>query len=134
MTETTNEPIVETPSQRRKGVFYTCSIDTPLYDRLQNHLLALKGIEGKATKQSWLCQAISEKINKENPSEIPKESRLHFSIDSDSLNEIEKRVNFCRKFLTSYSRKQWIVEAIYEKLQRDGKAVQDAIEKIKAGV
>jgi len=122
-------------SEHHKGIYYTCNVDANLYDKLEKILFAIRGLEGKTTKKDWINKAIKEKLERENSSNVfSKEKRLSFPIDHESLAEIEKRVMLLRKFRTSYSKKQWLVEAIYEKLDQDTKTVQTAIEKIKSSM
>jgi len=127
--------IETTTLDNEKDDFYSCNVDANLYDKLEKHLFALRGLEGKTTKQSWITQAIQEKLKNEKfTSDIPKEKRLGFSIEKETHKEIEKRVELLKKFRTSYSKKQWFVEAFYEKLDRDTKLVQEGIERIKSSM
>lgn len=117
-----------------KEHFYTFTVDANLYEKLENHLFALRVTEGKNTKRAWVAQSIREKLKNDDPSIIPKEKRLNIAIAEPLLIEIDKRVDLQKQFRTSYSKKQWLVEAIYEKLNRDNKLIQDKIQKIKSNI
>lgn len=114
---------------------YNCSVDANLFSKLEQHIYALRGLEGKISKQSWLAQAIKEKLKIDRLSnDIPKEKRLHFFIEKKLSEEIEERVEFLKKFRSSYSKKQWVVEAIYQKLERDAVRIQEQLDQLKSEI
>jgi 2-oxo-4-hydroxy-4-carboxy--5-ureidoimidazoline (OHCU) decarboxylase len=52
-----------------------------------------------------------------------------FILDDQTLSNLEKRISFMKKFRRSFSKKQWIVEAISEKLERDLKELNEKMRK-----
>lgn len=130
------EESIENRTQKHsKALFCNCIVDDRLYENLDNHLTAIKALKGKVTKQSWINQAIKEKLHKESSSfKVSKLKTINFKIDQESLPGIETRVNFIKKFRRTYSRKLWIVEAIQEKLEKEAKSVQEEMEKIKSSI
>jgi hypothetical protein len=108
---------------------YTARISDHVHDRLERHVQILKKlIDRSATKQRWLFDSIEEKLARdiENPT-VPKESTINVKIDKEQDKQIHERIEFMKKFKCSYSKKQWIVEAILEKLERDEKEVDQKI-------
>ena len=108
------------------GVGYTFSISPHIYERLERHILILKKIiDRTTTKQRWITHSIKEKLVKEEASQlIPKATSLNVKLDEELEMELFKKVEFVKKFRTSYSKKQWLVDAVLEKLDRDEKGVE----------
>lgn len=102
------------------------TISPHIYERLDRHILILKKlIDRSTTKQRWITNAIKEKILKEaNNQQLPKATTLNIKIAKELEDELQRKVEFIRKFRASYSKKQWLVDAILEKLDRDEKGVE----------
>ena len=100
---------------------YAFTISPHIYSRLERHILILKKlIDRSTTKQRWLSNAIKEKLARdENNQQLPKATYLSVKIEKDTEKEIGKKIEFAKKFRFSYSKKQWIVDAILEKLDQE---------------
>jgi hypothetical protein len=99
---------------------YSFSVSPSLSNKLSLYLLLCRGNQIKQRKGEWITQAISEKLKKDSLSNVPpKETTINVAIDSEALGMIEARIAYIKKFRRSFSKKQWIVEAISEKLERD---------------
>ncbi|WP_068470649.1 hypothetical protein [Candidatus Protochlamydia phocaeensis] len=102
---------------------YSIRIGENLFKRISKHIKLLKTIGSPiSSKQSWMEQAISEKLEREKNSlsnEMLSDTYLHFKIDLETHAEIEKRVEVIKKFRSSFSKKQWFLEAIFDKLDKD---------------
>jgi hypothetical protein len=100
---------------------YSVTIGDNLHKRIDKHLNLLKNLEDENyTKQQWLMAALKEKLEKdENLSDIPKARHLRVQVDRNTHKKLESMVNLIKNFRRSYSKKQLLVEAICEKLDRE---------------
>lgn len=75
-------------------------------------------------------QAFQEKLahHDESSSGILHEKLIHFKLDEKLYKEIEGKVEMIKKF-RGFSKKQWMIEAIYEKLEREEEQVKKNLEK-----
>lgn len=105
---------------------YTIVISPHLYARLEKHITILKKIvDHTTTKQRWFTDAIKEKLlNDKDPASFPKATTLNVKIRNDLYQAIHARIEYIRKFRDTYSKKQWIVDAVLEKLERDENPVK----------
>ena len=108
---------------------YTVNISPHIHDRLERHILILKKlIDRSTTKQRWLIACIKEKLrNEADKKEVPKANTINVKIYEELDKQLIQRIEFIRKFRSSYSKKQWIVDAILEKLERDEKEVENKL-------
>lgn len=108
---------------------YHITISPHIHERLERHLLILKKlIDRGMTKQIWITSAIKEKLRKDSDkNQIPKASTLSVKIDQELDKLILERIEYVKKFRVSYSKKQWLVDAIIDKLDSEE---QDAERKI----
>jgi hypothetical protein len=102
---------------------YSIRIGERLYIRINKHILFLKHLNKSQNKQAWIEEAILDKLKKEEEQDgiecISREKHLSFKIRSQIDTRIEKRVEFIKKIRGSFSKKQWLLEAIYEKLDTE---------------
>lgn len=110
---------------------YSVTIDEQLYKRLEKHIRVLKHIEHKGlTRQKWIMDAIKAKLNKEeNLIELPKERYLVLKINEIINAKIDSKVNLQKKF-RSYSKKQWLLEAIAEKMESEENIIKTFLDEI----
>src|SRR4029077_4956181 len=98
-----------------------------LHKRFSKHLQILKYVKKPSkNKMNWIEEAFLEKLAAErelSSDGIPIEKYLHFKISKPLYNEIEERVNIIKKF-RNFSKKQWMVEAIYDKLEKEDQAAK----------
>lgn len=100
------------------------SISENLHNKLVNHFNHLRINNYKRlTKSQWVCEAIYEKLEKKIQSSLHKQQRIHLKIPKRALDEIDAQIQILKKLHVSYSKKKWIMEAIYEKLDRESKGV-----------
>ena len=118
-----------TESDNRKP--FKVNINNHLYKRISNHIKILKNLDNRSTSnQSWISNAIRKKIEKDLDKNIPEKKSLFMKIDPKTISEIEKRVEFIRKFHNSYSKAKWIIEAIEDQLEEEKEKVQNLIKNI----
>lgn len=113
----------------RKQKSYTFTIGSNLHEKLEKHLFSLKAINRKSSKGKWVNDAILEKLKHENVGDLSKQRRIQVFLEDSISNEIEKRIQVFKKVYSSYSKKQWILEAIHEKLDREAKIIKEELKK-----
>ena len=113
---------------------YAIRIDDHLHRKLEKHLKILKFIEHqKQSKQNWIVEAVKDKLKRDlDLKEIPKDKRLVFKIDNTLSKQVSKQVDILKKFKNSYSKKQWFVEAINEKLEKEESKTKEFLEEIQS--
>lgn len=114
------------------GPRYSVNFSPHLYSKLEQHIVKVKGLEKmkgekNTTKQKWLLNAVKEKLERQEGSrDIPKDYRMSICFDPDTFAKLEKQVNFNKNFTSSYSKKQFIMEAVLEKFEQEA----DEVDKI----
>lgn len=100
---------------------YSFTISSYIHERLQRHILILKKlVDRSTTKQRWIISAVQEKLTRDaSKTLIPKADTLTVKLDEELEASLLKRIEFIKKFRFSFSKKQWLVEAILEKLDKD---------------
>lgn len=114
----TLEQLKEMPTQVGS---YTITISPHIHERLERHILILKKLVDRGmTKQRWVTSAIREKLEKDSSDEqLPKATTLSVKIEADLEKSIFQRIEYVKQFRFSYSKKQWLVDAIIDKLDRE---------------
>ena len=112
-----------------KDMGYTVSVSPHIFNRLEQHILFVKRLSNRnETRQNWVLEAIRDKLTRDDRSQdVPKECRLNLKIDETTATKLFKRVELIKKFRTSYSKKQWILDAILERLERDEKKIKQKL-------
>ena len=119
---------INSHSTKKKAVEYTIRIGNHLYQKIDKHIRLLKHLKNDSSKQKWVQEAIREKLKIDEISHEQLGDRfLHLKFDVDLWLEIQKRIDMLKAFHTSISKKQWIEEAVYEKLDRDEKNSQELL-------
>lgn len=109
------------------------SVSSHLYEKLTKHLFLLKALKKKCSQSEWICSAINENLESENvDGDIPKQRKINLSIDEMTFQKLEERVQVYKQIYSSFSKKQWVIEAIYKKLDRDYKQLKEELQKLHA--
>ncbi len=112
----------------KKPVEYTVRIGNHLYQRINKHMRLLKNLKNETSKQKWIKEAISEKLKVDETSDENLGDRfLHLKFEIELWHEVQKKIEILKTFYTSISKKQWIEEAIYEKLDREEQDSKDLL-------
>ena len=103
---------------------YTMTLEERLHKKLEGHLKVLQHIDSHShSKQRWIIDAINRKLEKEkrlSKDMITDDKRISLRVTHKMDQKIQNMVNLQKKFRkTPYSKKQWIADAIYEKLQEE---------------
>lgn len=119
----TENEIEDKTTKTNDFVFYSILVGENLNNRLNRRISKLKSTDGPGnSKQKWVLDAIKEKLHLESQSEyLPKEKFISLKIHQNLHKQILKRVERMCEVRKSFSQKQWIVEAIADKLERDEK-------------
>lgn len=110
-----------TAPESTKKTRYTIQIGEHLAEKIDRHLRLLKFCGKKdVRKQAWIKEAILKKLSNEEhlpPYNFPKQKNLNLDVDPELRERMERVVNSIRKVRRTYSKKQWILEALAEKLE-----------------
>lgn len=103
---------------------YTMKVEERLHKKLENHLKILRHIEHHSqTKQQWVIDAIKTKMKREkniSKDMLPHSKRISLRFTTQMDKKIQALVDIQKKLRnSSYSKKQWIADAIYEKLEEE---------------
>ena len=111
---------------------YTVTISPHIHDRIEQHIIYVKKLsDPNSTKQRWILHAVQEKLSREEKDQdIPKERRLNIKLDKVTSKKVLKRVDLIKKFRTSYSKKQWFVDALLEKLEQEEQEIKKKLSEI----
>lgn len=113
---------MQDPQKEPGFVRYSVVISESLCERLNQLVMILKNFDDKKiSKQKWIELAIEEKIDRDKSlgDVIPIEKQLCIKIKKNTFLDLSRRVVKISKFRPSFSKKKYILEAVYEKLQRD---------------
>lgn len=101
-------------------VNYAFKMCEDIFSRLDNHIQILKRLDNTSTsKQRWMTEAIKEKLENEKKltsDQLPKDKHVSVRVEKNLAIQIEKNVEKYRVFRRSFSKKQWLIDAICEKL------------------
>lgn len=120
---------VSVPNQKR--VEYNVRIGNHLYQRISRHLLLLKHLKNTESKQKWVEEAIKEKLaSEENSEEDYKDRFLHLQLEIKIWKAIQKKIDSLKSTRRSISKKVFIEEAIFQKLDREEQKSKELLKKL----
>lgn len=106
-----------------KRISYSLRLSNDLHSKLDKHLEKMRYREySTISKQRWIIDAIKERLTEEedlSPEELPNGKYVNIRIDERLYEKIDNQVEKMKVIRKSYSKKQWIVEALYSKLNRE---------------
>ena len=120
-------------NENLKQYSMTLNVGNNLYSRVKKHIHLLKRLKSQNfTLQRWIIDAIKEKLNSPEVNALTdqKENYIMFKLGKDLFDQVEQRVQLLKKVRRSYSKKQLIVEAIFEKLEKDDHGMQELLQKL----
>lgn len=108
-------------------------ISPSIYNRVDELIYMFKHVSGESiTKQDWFSKAIKEKLKNENDDLlVPKKKVFQVKIDDKTNKALSDKIEHIKKFRKNYSKKQWILEAIQEKLAREEMLIKKIIKEAK---
>ena len=103
------------PNPKEMG--YAIEISESLYRKIDKLIHIFNKLDDQSySKQSWVLEAIKEKLVTEGENnDVPKVKFLKLQMSPQINQKIEEKVSLYKQFRTSYSKKKWLLEAIYEK-------------------
>lgn len=133
MTETTierkNNKLEDLPPI--KQISHSMNLEESVFNRIERHVSVLKHLDDHSlSKQRWILKAVKKKFEKEEsmtPENIPKSKNIHYKLDESLAKKLEQHVEFIRKFRHSFSKKQWVLEAIFEMLEKEEEKVKNLL-------
>jgi hypothetical protein len=115
-------------------VKYTFTLGNHLFKKIENNIHKLNYLDyDKKSKQQWITDAIREKFaheEKKRAQTMPEEHNVTLRIHKVLNEKLEKRIESIKKKRRkntrerSYSKKQWIEEAILDKLDRESEKIK----------
>jgi hypothetical protein len=122
-------------NSKRKVARHSLRVDDYLHNRLLDHLNMVKYVyQQDFSKTSWIKEAIQEKLERDGhrcPEELSKDQYVNIKVTREMNEQIENRVKMIQQKRPGFSKKLWIIESFYAKLDRDEiKAKQTLDEKI----
>jgi len=111
---------------------YGVKIEKSLFDRLCRHMALLTVSQRETeTKQSWVLDAIERKLEKEESTSSPYQSKMRaiqVSVPEEVSNRLNRKIEEAKADSGTFSFKRFFVEAVEEKLQAEaGSTEKDAI-------
>jgi hypothetical protein len=122
--------------EKNKSVQLTVKVKTSLHDKLLNHLQKLKSQNHPdRTQNAWVLNAILSKMERDEASQvIPKARNLALKFDETLTERLEARIEEISKTIPHYTKKQWILDAIEEKLEMEKEIMQKKLAEYRQGL
>ncbi len=98
---------------------YSIKVRDGIHSQIDRHISLCKVLrKGSVTKQEWILDAIREKLDKEHSPHTESEGwkTIYMKIDLELHNRLEHRIEEIKKVCVGFSRKEWIMEAVQEKM------------------
>lgn len=116
-------------------VNHTFKVAEELFTRIEQQVQFLKQYNNRSySKQMWIIEAFKERLEREknlNAEDLGKEAIIGFRIDEQISDKILLHVQKTRQYRHAFSKKQWMIEAFYEKLIKDEKKAKSLLKKMK---
>lgn len=106
---------------------YNVGVDISTWDHIEKQVAFHKSIDKSYNKRRWVIDCILEKLTRISAKDIILQNKKHisFGITSYLQMKIEKVLAFYRKFDPTYSKNQFFMDAIREKVAREQRAVKN---------
>lgn len=130
----------ENPPPQADGDGYTKHIGMKLskkeFDQIDAHVKLLNYVSGNDPlhHREWVEDAIREKLDREkefNFRDLPEEKHLSLYLDADLHAQLEERINLLKKVTGGYTKKQWVLAAVMDKLNREEKDATARLKKLR---
>lgn len=110
-----------------KPVQLTIKIKSSLHNKFLNHLQNLKSQNHpERTQKAWILDAILKKMERDAASQgIHKAKHLALKLNEKLFEQLEARIEEISKVIPHYTKKQWILDAIEEKLEAEKEIVKN---------
>lgn len=107
------------------------------FDRIDEHVRTLNCFSEKDArhKREWVLDAIREKLDREQEfsvRNIPQEKHLSIYMDTDLYTKLDERIELIKKLKGGFTKKQWIMAAVVEKLNREEQNAKALLKKLQS--
>lgn len=114
-----------------RSVNLNLQIKAKLDKRISQHIRSLKHLEGKGySKKRWVQEAIKAKLQSldlENLENIESDCHLKVTLSGHMDDEIRKTIKILKALNVNYSKTEFVLEAIEEKLNLDEKGTKELL-------
>lgn len=114
-----------------RSINLNLQIKANLDKRIAQHIRSLKHLEGKNySKKRWIQEAIKAKLQSfdlDNLENIENDRHLTVTLSGHMNDEIIKIIEILKKLRVRYSKTEFILEAIEEKLNLDEKSTKELL-------
>lgn len=106
---------------------YNVGVDISAWDHIEKQVAFHKSIDKSYNKRRWIIDSILEKLSRISAKDIILQNKKHisFAITRYLQMKIEKVLAFYRKFDPTYSKNQFFMDAIREKVAREQRTVKN---------
>lgn len=117
---------------KEKKVEYSCRIGNHLHQQLSKHIQKVQTRKASETKQGWIEEAIREKLSMgESSDNLVNNNHLHLKVDVELWSALGSKIQELKTGRISISKKEWIEEAILEKMDREEKKPQELLKSMR---
>ena len=113
---------------------YNVSVNISIWDHIEKQVAFNKSTNDKSySKRRWILDSVIEKLSSVSAKDIILENKksISFAITNFMLKKIEKVISFYRKFDPTYSKNQFFMDAISEKVEKEQKASKSTLKSSK---
>lgn len=106
---------------------YNVGVDGPMWDHIEKQVAFRKSVDNSYSKRRWIIDSILEKLSRVSAKDIVLQNKkqISFAITKYLQMQLEKVMNFYRKIDPTYSKNQFFMDAIKEKIAREQRAVKN---------
>jgi hypothetical protein len=123
----------KTEALQQREIGYCIEISNSLHEKISHHVELLKRLDDRGySRRRWALEAIKEQLHEEehqvSDEDAQKKHVLSIAFPEHTHKRIEDKITAIKRFRKSYSKKKWILEALYSKLERDQQKLTKLIE------
>ncbi|MFI5343136.1 MAG: hypothetical protein ACHQUC_02835 [Chlamydiales bacterium] len=111
-------------------VNYNVTLDVSIWDHIEKQVVLNKSTKDITfSKRRWILDSILEKLSNVAVTDvvIQKRKSISFAINKFIQKKIEKVISFYRKIDATYSKNQFFLDAITEKVEREKKQLDNTL-------
>lgn len=123
----------EIPSEKIHQQIFTIRTSRQFINRINKHLKLLKRLEIKYSQQKWIEESINEKLENIRSLDLTEDLAdkfLSFKLDKGLSLKIQSILKDFRKIGIRLNKKEFFMQAISEKLEREEKEVNQKAQEL----
>ena len=118
-------------SELRKPITLRIMLPPSIQEKLDQHLQVLKLIKHPEKKpQHWIMNAIRKKLIDDYNS-LEKGKTINVRLPKKLTEQVNDRIAYLNTLQPNYTKKQWFLEAIEEKLEIEKRMVESKLEEFR---